>query len=98
MYVKQEWNNGTKLDAFRLNHIENGIYNCSKEIDGLVNSFGEDKSNDDYVSLVDFSELKEKFYELTELVKKQDETLEKQKKEITTLKTKITKLGKKEDK
>ena len=91
MYKKQEWNNGTRLDATRLNHIEEGIYECSKEIDNL-------KLRDDsnslktYLTKEDLEQLKS---EISSMYEEYKETIERQKKEITALKTKITKLSKK---
>ena len=90
MYSKQEWNNGTRLDAFRLNHIEDGIYECSKEINSLKNN---EKSTEDFALNVDFSEFKK---QVEEFFEKYKEDIEKQKKEITALKTKVTKLSKKD--
>ena len=85
MYQRQIWNNGTRLDATRLNHIEEGIYNCSKEIENVK----ADKSCvNEFVSV-------EAFNELNKLCIDMLDKIEKQKKEITALKTKITKLAKK---
>lgn len=88
MYKKQEWNNGTKLDAYRLNYIEQGIYDCSKEIEELKSN----KSDNDNNIFADFSEFKKDF---EEFMQKYQENLDKQKKELTQLKTKLTKLSKK---
>lgn len=93
MYTKQEWNNGTKLDAFRLNHIEQGIYDCSVGVDKLLNT--EDKESlDNFASKESLQSIDEKF---AKAVQELIDALEKQKKEITALKTKVTKLSKKED-
>lgn len=86
MYTKQEWNNGTRLDAFRLNHIEEGIYNCDKEIEQL-------KSAKTEGNLVTEEEL---FRLLSDIREDYNALIDKQKKEITALKSKVTKLSKKE--
>ena len=81
MYKKQEWNNGTRLDALRLNHIEDGIYECSLTLE-VLKSVVSNNDSQEYQELME-----KKIEELTD-------RLEKQKKEITALKTKVTKLQK----
>ena len=81
MYKKQEWNNGTRLDAVRLNHIEDGIYNCSRDIEALKAS----TTNSDFQEFQNY---------VNQLIAELTEKIEKQKKEITALKTKVTKLQK----
>ena len=93
MYTKQEWNNGTKLDAFRLNHIEQGIYDCSVGVDKLLNTENKE-SLDEFAFKELLQSIDEKF---AKAVQELIDALEKQKKEITALKTKVTKLSKKED-
>lgn len=80
MYIKQEWNNGTKLDANRLNHIEKGIYDCSVEIEKLKS-----------VEKVDFTDDIET---LKKICEEQKDVIDKLKKDLTSLKTKVTKLQK----
>lgn len=93
MYTKQEWNNGTKLDAFRLNHIEQGIYDCSVGVDKLLNTENKESLNE-FASKESLQSIDEKF---AKAVQELINALEKHKKEITALKTKVTKLSKKED-
>lgn len=81
MYKKQEWNNGTRLDAVRLNHIEDGIYGCSRDIEELKASI----INSDFQEFQNY---------VNNIIEELDEKIEKQKKEITSLKTKVTKLQK----
>lgn len=93
MYKKQEWNNGTRLDAYRLNYMEQGIYDCSKQLEELSKEnsscmFG------DFASKESLQDIDEKF---SKVVQELLEAMEKQKKEITALKTKITKLAKKSE-
>lgn len=88
MYKKQEWNNGTRLDAYRLNYMEQGIYDCSKQLEELA------KNNpfDGRVSKEDLALIEKRFFDA---VQEFTDVVEKQKKEITALKTKVTKLTKK---
>ena len=81
MYKKQEWNNGTRLDAFRLNHIEDGVYECSKSIEELKAAACDPA----------FQEFQQ---QVNKLIEELMEQVEKQKKEITTLKSRVTKLQK----
>ena len=83
MYTKQEWNNGTRLDAMRLMHIEDGIYDCSLNIEKL---------KEEAAKIADFNKMIEDVFVM---MQKHTDEIEKLKKENTALKTKLTKLSNK---
>lgn len=77
-YKKFEWTNRTHLNAENFNNIENGIYNCTKEINNLI------------TIVKQFDELKDEIA----MLKESNEKLEKEIKTLKTKVTKLSKVEK----